>query len=485
MSGTIFNIPGDTVNQARFRTNIIPVFLLLFFLLSTGSSYLVAQAGDDGRKEEKTYPWLNWLAAHQMFDGQWNPATFDRECDESHDCPPAKLEQSRRYIMGVTGMAVLAFLHHGKTHLSDTEASLPGGQVNYGEVVKKGLFWIREHQTEKGRFLNPGGARNLLNHALGTMAFITAYKMTGANVLKDYSQKAIDYITTIQRDDGTWPLSLKKDDQSDTVVTRWMYRNIQLADRAGLAVDVERAKPLRARLNVEKTVKRRKQKINTTPESWKPKEFRGIEKKELLSTSSSLRSSGYVDSKLGGRVMTTALLSIYYTSRKNFETNYLKDILPLQEPKPFLIHTPILRSHRIWSILQKRGPAVAKRNVRFFSPSSYVDLHYIHLFRSIRAFRTSNQKEAVKHLREAYEATDALPETLRRTQKKRVQHHPVIRESLDRLVQQLGGTSYSKRKKATNMLYDIRIYIRDWLNTRLSRIEDPEARSRLKQIIGK
>src|SRR5262245_15781060 len=114
-------------------------------LKGRGGRRLVRKGSGGGRPSEDAVDHaLKWLAAHQSPDGGWECEGFPRWCDQkpaSGSGPDGK--GKAQYDVGVTGLALLAFLGAGITNRE------PG---QYGMVVTNGLRYLKTTQDAEGCF---------------------------------------------------------------------------------------------------------------------------------------------------------------------------------------------------------------------------------------------------------------------------------------------------------------------------------------------
>ncbi|MGH7151545.1 MAG: hypothetical protein ACREIU_12645, partial [Planctomycetota bacterium] len=108
-----------------------------------GKRDLRAGRGGQGT-EESLRAALDWLAKHQSPDGRWDSDGFSQACRGS----PCDGPGEALHDIGVSGLALLAFLGDGNTH----KVGL------HRETVQKGLRWLLEQQDpESGLFGEKSG----------------------------------------------------------------------------------------------------------------------------------------------------------------------------------------------------------------------------------------------------------------------------------------------------------------------------------------
>lgn len=154
---------------------------------------------------------LRWLAAAQREDGRWACDGFDRD---NHD-------------VGVTGLALLAFLAAGETDR---------GPAPHAKQVRDGFAWLLSRQTPEGLFREGAGhTHTLLEHAIATHALAELIGMTGDDALREAARRAVDHCVATRGGQG-WRYT-PKSAESDTNVTTFMVTALRIADEGGFAVD--------------------------------------------------------------------------------------------------------------------------------------------------------------------------------------------------------------------------------------------------------
>ena len=174
---------------------------------------------------------LAWLAAHQDQSGAWDCDRFDK-----HDPLYADIEigevggGDHHQDVGVTGLALLAFLGDGHTTRTG----------KYVENVERAVAWLLDQQEEdSGLFGESMGTAFLYDHAIATEAICEAYYFARSPDLKKAAQAAIDYSSEARNPYSAWRYRVPPDGDSDTSVTGWMIRAMKAAEEAGLTVDGE------------------------------------------------------------------------------------------------------------------------------------------------------------------------------------------------------------------------------------------------------
>jgi hypothetical protein len=176
---------------------------------------LVKSGGGTKESEEAVELGLSWLARHQRSDGSWS---FQHGPDDPGqlDCPT-----------GATGLALLAFLGAGNTHIKGKYRS----QVNLGLS-----YLVGQMQTgEQGGWLLGTGQATMYVQGIGAIALCEAYSMSKDPALKAPAQAAIDFIVSAQDSDGGgWRYRIPQ--AGDTSVVGWQVMALQSAQIAELGV---------------------------------------------------------------------------------------------------------------------------------------------------------------------------------------------------------------------------------------------------------
>lgn len=166
---------------------------------------------------------LDWLARHQDEDGGW-------DCDRfmKHDVAPDVCDGAGRasYDVGVTALALLAFLGDGNT--------LRSGE--HRDVVKKAVVWLRDHQGEGGRFGAQDAPDWIYGHAIATYAMVEAYDVSSMKGLIPPVERALGCLQAHRGDRAVWRYAAQ-DARGDLSVTGWAVLALQAAGEAGLQTD--------------------------------------------------------------------------------------------------------------------------------------------------------------------------------------------------------------------------------------------------------
>jgi len=180
-----------------------------------------------GGTEKSVKAGLDWLAMHQSGDGSWDADGFDAECGKigASRCDGAG---HATHDVGLTGLALLAFLGHGNT--------TSGG--SYRDTVVRAVLWLRKQQDpDTGLFGGDVGHDFLYDHALATLAICETYYYSQSPLLRNCAQSAVNLIQRARNPYGAWRYDMPPIGDSDTSVTGWMIFALVAAKDAGLVVD--------------------------------------------------------------------------------------------------------------------------------------------------------------------------------------------------------------------------------------------------------
>ena len=195
-----------------------------------GGKYRRRRAGKrGGQATQKAVEWgLDWLKRHQDPEGFWDCDGFDAQCAAGDHCDGKGMALND---VGVTGLALLAFLGSGNTPTDGP----------YREVVRKGVRYLCQMQyPEDGCLTAKEDEHYMYNHAIGTLALTEAYGLSGMPVLKKHAKKAIEYIHKTKNPGKAWRYNdgaIDPIEQNDISVTGWMIMCLASAKDFGLPFD--------------------------------------------------------------------------------------------------------------------------------------------------------------------------------------------------------------------------------------------------------
>jgi hypothetical protein len=191
---------------------------------STQRSTLLDRFGGNRATEQAVEDALIWLAAHQESNGRWDGDGFMSHCPAGDRCDGRAIEGGSD--VGVSGLAILAFLGAGHTHAE---------RGPFQETVRRGLNWILMEQHPDGDLTGKDRQGRIYSHAIATLAITEAYQLTGDDRIKPFAEKAVSWLVRAQQPElGGWRYAPRVD--SDTSVFGWAIMALASAKQAGFSV---------------------------------------------------------------------------------------------------------------------------------------------------------------------------------------------------------------------------------------------------------
>ena len=168
---------------------------------------------------------IEWLVRAQKKQGNWDASQFgggvDRDVDgQNRGVTGAEAD------MGISGLALLALMGNGHTHLKG----------KYRLVVQHGLEYLLAQQEADGNLSgNASLFASMYCHAMATIAVCEAYALTADNRLRDYAERAVGY-TIRSQDSRTGGWRYQPADAGDMSQFGWQVLALRSAEQAGLVV---------------------------------------------------------------------------------------------------------------------------------------------------------------------------------------------------------------------------------------------------------
>lgn len=187
---------------------------------------IAEQQGGSAATEAAVKAALKWLAENQHPDGRWDAdhhgAGRERKVG-GQDRSGAGAESDT----GVTGLAMLALLGAGNTHL----------EGEYRDSVARGVAFLLDVQAADG---NLGGKADkfafMYCHGMATLALSEVYAMSGDERFLEPVRRAIGYTVAAQsRSSGGWRYGLN-DKVGDTSQLGWQLMALKSAELAGIEI---------------------------------------------------------------------------------------------------------------------------------------------------------------------------------------------------------------------------------------------------------
>ncbi|MFN0060844.1 MAG: hypothetical protein ACKVX7_20505 [Planctomycetota bacterium] len=180
---------------------------------------------------------LEWLRRHQHPDGHWSAHDYTELCDKT--LGPCKSDPKlnaftdgrgdSNYDVGVTALAMLAYLGTGHTHRD-------GRYPEYVDVMRRALDWMLKQQQRSsdpqsnGVYGRIGACEDwVYNHAIATMAMAELLMLSRDRVnLRNSVQAATEYVLGAQNPGSGWRYKYRGG-ASDSSVTGWMVLALKAA----------------------------------------------------------------------------------------------------------------------------------------------------------------------------------------------------------------------------------------------------------------
>ena len=175
---------------------------------NTRAAKVGGEAGTTEEAEKAVAAGLQWLAKAQEDDGNWSSDKWDGRGGSD---------------VGISGLALLAFLGAGHTHTRGP----------FKPTVQKGLDWLGEQLEPKGRFR----MKTFYEQGIATMALCEAYGLTRDAQVGRKARRALGHIVQEQPDHGGFRYTGGvTEEQGDLSVSGWQMTALALGRCAELPV---------------------------------------------------------------------------------------------------------------------------------------------------------------------------------------------------------------------------------------------------------
>ncbi|HEY2881700.1 MAG TPA: hypothetical protein VGJ15_04690 [Pirellulales bacterium] len=173
---------------------------------------------------------LEWLAGHQEADGHWDAARYGAMQELSQ--PPRERQGAggagSKADTAVTGLALLAFLGAGNTHLHG----------DFAPNVQHGLEYLTSAQAADGNLAGSAEVYAFMySHGIATLALSESYALTGDKRLEPPLRAAINYTIKAQIPiTGGWRYRANEPaiELGDTSQLGWQLMSLKSAELAGI-----------------------------------------------------------------------------------------------------------------------------------------------------------------------------------------------------------------------------------------------------------
>lgn len=218
------NLPLPRTTRARMDTQPLP--LIMQARVVEDSSAWIEMMGGSKDIEPAVNSALEWLAANQEDDGRWDAVKHGAGQENKvagHDRQGA----GNNADMGITGLATLAFLGKGHTHL----------EGKHRVCVQKALEYLVNHQQHDGCLGGQAGMyAKMYCHAMALLAISEAYAMTKDERIRPFLDRGLAYTITAQHPrTGGWRYS--PGDQGDMSQFGWQVLALHSAALSGIEID--------------------------------------------------------------------------------------------------------------------------------------------------------------------------------------------------------------------------------------------------------
>jgi hypothetical protein len=195
-------------------------------LQGRGGDHLKSGANGATKKSEAAVAAaLRWLAANQSAGGRWNARHLGAGSGLAAD-GENRDSAGTNADTGLSGLALLAFLASGHTHL----------EGSHRDTVRRGLEFLLASQDASGSLAaTMNQYERMYCHAMATCALSEAYAMTADRRLLPAVQRALQFtVNTQDRASGGWRYQLGQ--VGDTSQLGWQVMALKSAELGGIAM---------------------------------------------------------------------------------------------------------------------------------------------------------------------------------------------------------------------------------------------------------
>lgn len=223
MASTDDNMDFNDVLDIRANDSPLKISSLYSGRSNEGRKKTLKKFGGNDATEMAVLKALRWLKKTQKADGSWAPS-------ES---------------IAMTGLALLTYLAHGETPMSE----------EFGPTVQRGMQYLADRINELKK--PPADYRN----GIAAYALSEAYGLTKVPFLKPAMDKSLQWIVDGQQKNGGFDYSYAKGARWDLSVSCWQYQALKAgfvagADVRGLEKAIERGVRFMCNVTYDKRKKR-------------------------------------------------------------------------------------------------------------------------------------------------------------------------------------------------------------------------------------
>ncbi|WDI42316.1 prenyltransferase/squalene oxidase repeat-containing protein [Bremerella sp. P1] len=218
------NLPLPRATRTRMDAQPLPLIMQARVVEDSGA--WIEMMGGSKDIEPAVNSALDWLAANQEDDGSWN-AVAHGAGQETKVAGHDRQGAGNNADMGITGLATLAFLGKGHTHL----------EGKHRVTVQKGLEYLVNHQHRDGCLGGQAGTyAKMYCHAMALLAISEAYAMTKDERIRPFLDRGLAYTITAQHPRmGGW--RYHPGDRGDMSQFGWQVLALHSAALSGIEID--------------------------------------------------------------------------------------------------------------------------------------------------------------------------------------------------------------------------------------------------------
>ncbi|MFO1062383.1 MAG: hypothetical protein U0892_00735 [Pirellulales bacterium] len=231
------NIPPLTASETKTDQSLQPPIIEVppeyAMRLSGNRLELARPFGADEDTEAAVAAALKWLATAQSESGGWNAKQYGAGT-ETYALGEDRRGTGEKADTGVTGLALLAFLSAGHTHL----------EGEHRDVVRRGIEFLIRSQMPSGDLSGPlqiGKDQVVVNarmycHGIAMLALAEAYALTHDVEIRKSLDKAVGYTLKAQdKIGGGW--RYMPGNAGDLSQFGWQAMGLRSAQKSGIPID--------------------------------------------------------------------------------------------------------------------------------------------------------------------------------------------------------------------------------------------------------
>jgi len=217
------NLPLPRTSRRTMDDQPLPL-IMQARVVDDARSWVEIQGGSP-EIEPAVHSALAWLAKSQESDGSWNAVRHGAGREDKvagHDRQAA----GNTADMGITGLATLAFLAKGQTHL----------EGEYRENVQHALEYLVNQQKKSGALDGQAGTyAKMYCHAMALLAISEAYAMTKDERIRPFLERGLAFTVAAQHPtQGGW--RYHPGDRGDMSQFGWQVLALHSAALSGLEI---------------------------------------------------------------------------------------------------------------------------------------------------------------------------------------------------------------------------------------------------------